>query len=729
MDDFKDLFKKSEKGTETTPTFKTYDEIQKEQKKKKIIIISSVAALIVIICLCCIGGCVSRRGSGAKARANVCNLARTYADRGEYDRALNKLDDYLEKNGDDQEVWDLWNSILDMKKAAGGDVSGGNTYNYGTGADGSGGYPDSLKVDIDTSGISSAMQDSLSSMKSALEESNKQAEENRRAMENLMKSQQEAEEKRIADQQAEAAQKKAEEAAAAEQKRIAEEKRKAEEEALAKKNAELKKKIDEVNSEIQQGQTALAMGNIEEAMKHFNMADSLVPGEAGSSFKATKESEIAQALYEAAQKTDDPVKKQQLMNNAVAMAQKAIAANPKDAAAHYILAQDALDKKDYNKALSEMKAAVEYDPNNYLYWYNLGKIQYTLKKYSEAASSFTKSCELNANFAPSRYNLGVTQKVLKNDTAALAAFRKTIDIDPRHEKAWLEQARILADRSDYTGAIDAYKSVLKINSINVQAAMELGNVYYQKKNYADAEESYKRALTMLSPSENMTLTKYNLSTVMIDAGKIADAEKYAREAYEGKDFLKNDNSKVNVIYNYALILDNQGKVDSAIPLYLEVLKINPDHAKTKINLGVMYMTLDPPDVDIALSLFTQVYNKDNNNIEANNNLGKAYLLKEDYKNAVKYYQNALKLDSKNNAIRANLAKAYAQSGEYDYAKSTYTELLKTDKENWDAYIELAKVCMQLNDNENAEKYLVYVQEKNPGYRKAEIAGLLNTISE
>ena len=143
----------------------------------------------------------------------------------------------------------------------------------------------------------------------------------------------------------------------------------------------------------------------------------------------------------------------------------------------------------------------------------------------------------------------------------------------------------------------------------------------------------------------------------------------------------------------------------------------------------MYLELEPPVVDTAINLFTQVYNKDKNNIEANNNLGKAYLLKEDYPNAIKFYQNALKLDSKNNAIRANLAKAYAQAGEYDYAKSTYTELLKTDKENWDAYIELAKVCMQLNDNDNAEMYLVYVQEKNPGYRKAEIAGLLKTISE
>ena len=694
------------------------------KKNKKPIIIISAAVILIILLSALIGGCVSKNSSGAKK--NICNLARTYAERGEYDRALNKLDSYLEKHGDDQDVWDLWNSILDMKKAAGEDVSGAG--NGAAGLNGSG-YGDSLRIDVDTSGISSAMQDSLSSMKDALEESNKQAEESRRAMENLMKSQQEAEEKRLADQQAEAAQKKAEEAAAAELKRQQEEKRKAEEEALAKKNAELKKKIDSVNDEIKQGQTALAMGNIEEAMRHFNMADSNIPGEAGSSFIASKESEIAQALYEAAQKADTPEKKQQLMNNAVAMAQKAIKSDPKDAGAHYILAQNALDNKDYNTALAEMKAAVQYDPNNYLYWYNLGKIQYTLGKYSDAANSFTKSCELKTDYAPSRYNLGLTQKKLGNDTAALSAFRKTIDIDNRHEKAYLEEARILADRKDYSGAIDAYKAVLKINNINVQAAMGLGSAYYEKKNYSEAAESYKRALTMLSPSENMTLTKYNLSAVLFDDGKFADAEKYAREAYEEKDYLKSDASKVNVIYNYALVLDKQGKVDAAIPVYMEVLKLNPDHAKTKINLGVMYITLDPPETDMALNLFAQVYNKDNNNIEANNNLGKAYLLKEDYENAVKYYQNALRLDSKSDSIRANLAKAYAQAGQYDYAKSTYTELLKTDKENWDACIELAKVCMQLGDNAGAEKWLVYVQEKNPNYRKSEVAGLLANVTQ
>lgn len=410
------------------------------------------------------------------------------------------------------------------------------------------------------------------------------------------------------------------------------------------------------------------------------------------------------------------------------MAQKAIASDPKDAASHYIIAQNAMDNKDYNTALKEMKAAVEYDPNNYLYWYNLGKIQYTLTKYSEAASSFTKSCDLKNDFAPSRYNLGLTQKKLKNDTAALAAFRKTIDIDSRHEKAYLEEARILADRSDYTGAIDAYKSVLKINNINVQAAMELGNVYYLKKNYADAEDSYKRALTMLSPSENMTLTKYNLSTVLYDEGKLAEAQKYAWQAYDEKDFMKNEKLKVNVVYNYALILDRSGKSADAEKLYSEVLEMNPNHVKAKVNLSAIYMSGDNPDLDKVILMLTEAGNIEQNSFEVYNNLGSAYLLKNDYDKAIESFKKAAQILPDDKDALSNLANAYAKNQEYENARDTFEKLLKKDKSNWAAYISLAKVYIQLDQNATAREKLLYLKNNNPDYRKAEVDSLLAVLA-
>lgn len=697
-------------------TEKNPDEEVSEEKKKRVILIILAIIIIILLLLLLFGGIRGcSNSSRVRTKDNVCNMATKYAGRGEFDRALDKLDSYLEKYGDDDDVWELLNKIIDLKNANGGsDVVGGTIV-----------YPDNFTFDLDTSNLSSAMRD-------ALAESQRQAEENRKAMEELLKLQQ---------QQAangngntispEEAERKALEAAAAEQKRLQEEKQKAEEAEIAKQNAELKSKIDAVNAEIQKGKDALAKGKNDEAFRYFNNAMAIMPEVPGNpNFAAGKESEIAQALYDAAQASATPAEKDKLMNQAVNYANNVINQNPNDGAAHNIIAQNALDNKDYNTALKELEAATSNkdDINRYLYYYNLGKVQYILKKYSDAANSFKTSCDLKNDFAPSRYNLGITQKQLKNETAALDAFRKTVQIDPNHDKAYLEQGRILASRGDYLGAIDAFKSALRVNTVNSAAARELGDAYYKRKQYSDAIDSYQRALTMLSPSEEMTLTKFNLSTVLYDAGRIDEAVRYAKEAYDSKDNVKNKDSKANIVYNYALMLDKTDKISAAISVYAEVLKLNPNHTKTKINLGNMYMASNPPQLDQALQLFKEVYNVESGNFEANNNLGTVYLAKSDYLNSIKYYQNAMKIQPKNVEVRENLAKAYAKNGEYESAKITYQDLLKLDSKNWDSYIELAKVCMQLNQNNLADEYLSYVQDNNPSYRKAEIANLKSAIS-
>lgn len=692
-------------------------ENQTDEEKKKRRVLTILGIIIILILLFLLFGGIRSCTNSSKSRTkeNVCNMATKYAGRGEFDRALDKLDSYLEKYGDDDDVWELLNKIIDLKNANGGKDSVGDVT-----------YPDNFTFDLDTSDLSSAMKD-------ALEESRKQAEESRKAMEELLKlqNQQNANLNGNGSLSPEEAERKAMEQAAAEQKRLQEEKKKAEEEAIAKQNAELKNKIDAVNAEIQKGKDALAKGKTDEAIKYFNNALAIMPDVPGNpNFGAGKESEIAQALYDAAQNATNPAEKEKLMNQAVNYANNVINQNPNDAAAHNILAQNALAKKDYNTALKELQeaASVKEDVNRYLYYYNLGKVQYILKKYSDAATSFKTSCDLKSDFAPSRYNLGITQKQLKNETAALDAFRKTVQIDPNHDKAYLEQARILASRGDYLGAIDAYKAVLRVNTVNSAAARELGDAYYKRKNYNDAIDSYQRALTMLSPGEEMTLTKYNLSTVLYDAGRVDEAVKYAKEAYDSKESVKNKDSKANIVYNYGLMLDKTDKVSAAISVYAEVLKLNPNHTKTKINLGNMYMASSTPQLDQALQLFKEVYNTEPTNFEANNNLGTVYLEKSDYLNSIKYYQNAMKIQPKNIEVRANLAKAYAKNGEYESSKVTYEDLIKLDANNWDSYIELAKVCMQLNQNSLADEYLSYVQENNPSYRKSEINNLKAAIS-
>ena len=694
------------KGFDDFKSFSSYGLKTKLTKKQKIAICSGIAAVVILVIVLCAKGCGA--ASNNKVRANTFSVVRMYLEKGQYDRAMDKLDELLLKNPLDEEALALMDEILAKKSGAeGANVSTSN-----------------VTVEVDTQGLTDAMQSSIESMKYELAKTNQTAVENQKAMADLLKKQQQ----QAAEEQQRLEEQKIQQKAAEEQRKKEEAARKAAEEALAKKNAQLKKELDAVNDEIMQGKVALNSGNINSALEHFEKAQKNLPVSEGEpAFSGSKYSEIAAALYDAAGKSTGDDKKR-LESTALIYAENAVSKNPKDASSHYIIGMNALANKDYQKAHDELTKAAMYDGKNYLYYYNLGRVQYMMKKYTAAKSSFSTSAMLNSAFAPARYNLGLTNLRLNDQKSALSEFRKAHDVDPRHEKAYLEEARLLTKLGDLNGAVSAYTNVVKINNINRAALGELGNVYTQQKKYADAESSFRKSLAMLPAGTDDPLTYYNLSTVLFEQGKSEEAIAYAKKAYETKDALRDANSKANVTYNYALLCERTSRVEEAIAKYAEVLQFNPNHLKTHINLGAMYINMTPPDADMALSLFLKAYNIDRNNFEVNNNLGSAYLEKKEYKNAILYFQNALKLDSKNNEVRSNLAQAFASDSQFDNAKTTYLEVLKQDQSDWNAYVELGKVCMALNDNAAAEKYFVYVQEKNPTFRKAEIESLLASIS-
>lgn len=687
--------------------------LTKFTKKQKAVAITVLSAIVALVLFFCIRGCVGSSAS-KNFKNNTLSLVQMYLERGEYDRALDKLDELLIKNGKDQDIVDLMDKIIAAKNAATSE-NGAN-----------------VTVEVDTENLSSLI-DSMRSemaknnenMKKQLDKTNAEAEKDRKEMALLLKQQQEQAEQEKVRQQEEKNRQKAIE----EQRKKDEAAKKAAEEALSKKNEALKKEIAAVNDEIQQGKTALNSGNIDSAFAHFDNAVKKLPVSEGEpDFSAKKYSEMANLLYNAEQTVSSDSDKKRLHNMAVDYAKNAVAKNAKEGPSQFILGMDAMGSKDYQKALECFNKAVAADGNNYLYYYNLGRVQYMTRKYTEAKSSFTTASQLNTSFAAARYNLGLTNLKLNDLKSALAEFRRAHDIDSRYEKAYLEEARVLMRLADYSGAVSAYLNVIKLNNTNRAALQELGSVYYQMKKYPDAESSFRQSLALLPSGTEDPLTYYNLSTVLFEQGKSMEALAYAAKAYDSNSLIKDASSRANIIYNYALLCDKTGKETEAITKYSEVLKLKPNHLKTLINLGVVYMKSNPPDVDTALSLFTNAYSIDKNNFEVNNNLGSAYLAKKDYKNAILYFQNALKIEPSNNEVRYNLAQAFASDAQFDNAKVTYTELLKLAPDNWDSYVELGKVCMALNDNASAEKYLVFVQTKNPSFRKQEVSALLDSIS-
>ena len=660
-------------------------------------------------------------------------------DTGEYDRALDLLEKLLKKNPDDAEARRLLDELHALKSAKSGDgamqdelarstaeaqrtqkeleeliARGQNSPLSQNGASGSAQRPGERTASAESSADKNAAQQKLREAEEAA----------RRAREAEIAAEKAAAAAAARERKAEA--EKAAQALAAQKQREAAA-RKAAEEELARKNRAIQREIDGVNGEIAQGKSDLTANKIDSALNHFGKAQKMLPISAGEPlFSGSKNSEMATALYEASQNAASDADRKKLRDAAVSYAEESIRKTPNDAAAHYVLGMTAMDAKNYPKALDELSKAVQNDQSNALYHYNLGRVQYLSRRYSDARSSFQRSVDLDGRFAPAQYNLGLANLRTGNESEALSSFRRARTTDANYEKAYLEEARLLSKQGDQNGAVKAYNAVLRINDVNGNALRELGSEYYAMENYAASENCYRRALALLSPTEEDPTTYYNLSATLYAERKDAEAIAYAKRAYASKASLGNT-AQANVVYNYALMLQDSGKFEEAIPLYLEALRLNPNHEKSKINLGKMYLEMNPPDVDTALRLFKQAYDADNKSFEANNNLGSAYLAKKDYKNAIKFYQNALRLDPSNNTVRSNLAQTYASDGQFDNAKTTYTELIKRDGTNWDAYVELGKVCMSTGDTAGAERYLSEVQTKRPNHRRAEVTELLSAL--
>ena len=416
------------------------------------------------------------------------------------------------------------------------------------------------------------------------------------------------------------------------------------------------------------------------------------------------------------------------MDSAVNKANEILKTDPNNDLAHYILAQDAMRRKNYDLTLMELQKAIEANQNNYLYFYDMGKIQYLLRRYTDASQSFLRSCELNTQFENSRYNLGLTYVKLSRDADAIDSFKKAIAINEKYEKAYIELGRAYSRIKNYDEAVLSYKKLIEIDPSNVNGLVELGSVYYEIGDNEKAENHYRTAISMLGKSQEATLAKYNLSTILYDEGKYEEALKVAWQAYDEKDFIKQANSKSNIVYNYALILEKNNRIDDAIACYEEVLNLNNNHIKARINLSTLYMSKKDMDPEKVIELLNVAYKAEKDNFEVNNNLGTAHLMKGDYVNAILHYKNALEKNPKDIDVKNNLANTYLKNEEYDNAKVIYLELLNADKKNWECYLNLGKIYMQLKDDQNALKMLLTLQKLNPDYKSAEVNSLIAVIT-
>lgn len=211
-----------------------------------------------------------------------------------------------------------------------------------------------------------------------------------------------------------------------------------------------------------------------------------------------------------------------------------------------------------------------------------------------------------------------------------------------------------------------YLEAIKLNPKNDRAYNDLGNAYYSSGEYEKAIEQYQKAKE-LKPDEAIYYS--NIGDANRALGNWDEAINHYNEALRKNE---RDDWSLNSL---GIIYYMKREYDRSIEYYNEAIGINPSQIYYT-NIGDSYRMKG--DTDSAIPYYEEAIGLNADHDPAYNALGVAYYTKGEFDKAREYYQKAIQL--KPSAVYySNLGDVHRALEKWDEAIKNYNEAVKLDE--------------------------------------------------
>ena len=178
---------------------------------------------------------------------------------------------------------------------------------------------------------------------------------------------------------------------------------------------------------------------------------------------------------------------------------------------------------------------------------------------------------------------------------------------------------------------------------------------------------------------------------------------------KAKQLLMNLINKYPESYNgHRLLAQNyekEGGMRKAIDEYVKAIDINKKDYDSYYKISELLVNLGKKDE--AIQMLTNLIHNKPDYYNASKLLGGLLCEKENFKEAINVYMNALKYNDKESfEIYYNLGIAYTMLNDFQNAKSCYEKAAKINALNYKGYYNLGLISMLYDDLDEAEKYFI-----------------------
>ena len=257
-----------------------------------------------------------------------------------------------------------------------------------------------------------------------------------------------------------------------------------------------------------------------------------------------------------------------------------------------------IDTGQLELASQTLNEALKNFPKEFSFINLLAQISLRNNHLTDGIYLLKKSLEINENQPLALLDLGIALSLNSQLDEAIKFFDKSAELDPTSLTVHIRKAITLKKLNRFNESIDSYQRIIDLSP-----------------DYIDA---------YINKAELLYLT-----------GKL----KESLNIYE--QILKIDSSNATYYIKYGNLLNRLGRVDEAITAYRKSIEINPDNSGAYVNLGYIYQKLGNYDEESKCLKKSVEINED---YEVYINLAISYSKVKDYKNAIAFYDEAIKFD-------------------------------------------------------------------------------------
>ena len=169
-------------------------------------------------------------------------------------------------------------------------------------------------------------------------------------------------------------------------------------------------------------------------------------------------------------------------------------------------------------------------------------------------------------------------------------------------------------------------------------------------------------------------------------------------------------------FNLAIQYHQKNNLNEAKKIYLQILKINPNHVNAHNNLGAAYKQLG--EIEKAKSCFEKVIQLNPNDVDGHNNLGLLLFELKEIQKAKSFFEKTIQLNPNYVEAHNNLGTIFNELKEFQKAKDCYERAIQLNPNYAMALYNLGIIFKQFGLSQKAIGYFEKAIEINPNYAAA-----------